>query len=151
MFFTTRSEEVWDTRTKMFHVRFHEAFWLDQRNQRTDVVSRKLMMVVLQNVTDVFIRATWDNTAITARYAGWRVLYMYSQEKITEIVLICCLRFCQTINDWIVKNVLILVKTWNQIIYRAIFLLFYPQLIKIIICLKPASISLYISVWRTSL
>ena len=146
MFFTTRSEEVWDTRTKMFHVRFHEAFWLDQRN---DVVSRKLMMVVLQNVTDIFIRATWDNTAITARYT--RRLVLYSQKKITEMVLICCFRFCQTINDWIVKNVLILVTTWNQIIYRAIFLLFYPQLVKIIICLKPASISLYISVWRTSL
>ena len=129
MFFTTRSEEVWDTRTKMFHVRFHEAFWLDQRN---DVVSRKLMMVVLQNVTDVFIRATWDNTAITARYAGWLVLYMYSQEKITKLVLIYCFKFCQTINDLICKECFNIGQDLKSDHLQSNFLtFFYSQLITI--------------------
>ncbi|WAR23621.1 LAMA2-like protein, partial [Mya arenaria] len=48
----------------MFSVRLHEHYWRTSRNAE---VGRKLMMVILKNVTDIYIRATWDNTAVGAR------------------------------------------------------------------------------------
>lgn len=47
-----------------FNIRLHEHYW---RTQRNGEVTREMMMVILQNVTDVLIRATWDNTAVSAR------------------------------------------------------------------------------------
>jgi len=46
-----------------FSIRLHEHYWHTQRNAE---VTREMMMVILQNVTEVLVRATWDNTAITA-------------------------------------------------------------------------------------
>ncbi|XP_052775570.1 laminin subunit alpha-2-like [Mya arenaria] len=60
-----RSEVQWKPDEGMqFSVRLHEHYWRTSRNAE---VGRKLMMVILKNVTDIYIRATWDNTAVGAR------------------------------------------------------------------------------------
>lgn len=63
--FCFRSDIIWESdRGLEFSIRLHEYYWRTQRNGQ---VTREIMMVVLQNVTDVLVRATWDNTAVTAK------------------------------------------------------------------------------------
>ncbi|XP_053394147.1 laminin subunit alpha-2-like isoform X2 [Mercenaria mercenaria] len=60
-----RSDVRWQPdKDQKFKVRLHEHYW---RTQRNGDVSRERMMVILQNVTDILVRATWDNTAISAK------------------------------------------------------------------------------------
>ena len=55
------SDVAWEADTAhMFTVKLHENYWKTQRNGR---VSRKMMMIILQNVTDILVRASWDMTA----------------------------------------------------------------------------------------
>ena len=55
------SDLSWEPDTAhTFTVKLHENYWKTQRNGG---VSRKTMMIILQNVTDILVRASWDMTA----------------------------------------------------------------------------------------
>ncbi|KAH3697084.1 hypothetical protein DPMN_084569, partial [Dreissena polymorpha] len=66
-----RSDVRWSAdRGLQFRVRLHEHYW---RSMQNGLVSRQMMMVILQNVTDVLIRATWDNSAFGAKLTGMSI------------------------------------------------------------------------------
>ncbi|KAL4235534.1 Laminin subunit alpha-2 [Mactra antiquata] len=46
-----------------FKVRLHEHYW---RTRTNGDVSRQMMMIVLQNVSDILVRATWDDNIFVA-------------------------------------------------------------------------------------
>ena len=54
------SDIVWEAdKEYSFTVKLHEAYWKTQRN---GPVSRDTMMIILQNVTDILVRGSWDMT-----------------------------------------------------------------------------------------
>ena len=54
------SEVTWEAdKEHSFTVKLHENYWKTQRNGR---VSRDTLMIILQNVTDILVRASWDMT-----------------------------------------------------------------------------------------
>ena len=56
---------IWEKDKGMkIEVPLHEFYW---RTRQNAPVTRKEMMIILQNVTDVLIRATWDGNAVYAK------------------------------------------------------------------------------------